>query len=201
MYPPIYPTGENPVKLLRVRVRATIGALAIRLDGHETPDEVSAALIGLPSLPLEVEVSGPVRSEALEALITAAKALDTSLTLKPPRGERFMPYTEVVAHTLRSGQRIESSSTVVVLGDVNPGAEIAAGGDVIVVGKLRGLAHAGALGNQEAAIWALSVEAKQLRIAEMVARAPEDGFSGRGAERARIIEGQILLEPWGRKEI
>ncbi len=85
-----------------------------------------------------------------------------------------------------------------VLGDVNPGGEVVAGGDVIVVGKLRGLAHAGAGGNRGAAIWALGVEAKQLRIADLVARAPEEGFTGRGPERAVVREGRIVLEPWGK---
>jgi len=67
------------------------------------------------------------------------------------------------------------------------------------VGALRGLAHAGAEGNEQATIWALELAAKQLRIAEVVAIAPEGAESGGGPERARVENGQIIIEPWGRK--
>jgi septum site-determining protein MinC len=111
----------------------------------------------------------------------------------------MIPYTDVIDQTLRSGQRIESAGTVVVLGDVNSGAEVVAAGDVIVVGKLRGLAHAGASGQEEAAIWVLGLEAKQLRIAHHLAQAPDGDSTKRGPERAKVVEGRIVLESWGKK--
>ena len=70
--------------------------------------------------------------------------------------------------SLRSGQKIEFEGSLVVLGDVNDGAEVIAGENIIVVGILRGLAHAGAKGNKEAIISAASIEAPQLRIANIV---------------------------------
>ncbi|AEB11215.1 septum site-determining protein MinC [Marinithermus hydrothermalis] len=182
-----------------MRVRATRDALSLRLDGNESPQELRRVIEELPALPLEVEVNGLVGGEALEALLEAARARGLAVTLRPPRGERYVPYTEVVGRTLRSGQRVESPGTVVVLGDVNPGAEVVAGGDVIVVGKLRGLAHAGASGNLDATVWALALEAQQLRIAHLVARAPEEGFKSQGPERARVDGERIVLEPWGRR--
>jgi len=78
----------------------------------------------------------------------------------------------IVRNTCRSGVRIVSPSDCVVLGDVNPGAEIIAEGDVVVFGALRGLAHAGAAGEQTARIWALSIEPNQIRIADLVAVPP-----------------------------
>jgi septum site-determining protein MinC len=78
----------------------------------------------------------------------------------------------IVRNTCRSGVRIVSSSDCVVLGDVNPGAEIIAEGDVIVFGALRGLAHAGAGGERTARIWALSMQPNQIRIADLVAVPP-----------------------------
>ena len=69
--------------------------------------------------------------------------------------------------------RIVSPSDCVVLGDVNPGAEIIAEGDVVVFGALRGLAHAGAGGERTARIWALSIEPNQIRIADLVAVPPQ----------------------------
>ncbi len=78
----------------------------------------------------------------------------------------------IVRNTCRSGVRIVSPSDCVVLGDVNPGAEIIAEGDVVVFGALRGLAHAGAGGERTARIWALSIEPNQIRIADLVAVPP-----------------------------
>ena len=75
--------------------------------------------------------------------------------------------------TVRSGMDIRHPGTVIVLGDVNPGGEIIADGDVIIWGRLRGLAQAGAAGNRNCLIMALRMDPTQIRIANLVARAPE----------------------------
>ena len=69
---------------------------------------------------------------------------------------------------IRSGQKIEFEGSLVVMGDVNDGAEVIAGENIVIVGTLRGLAHAGAKGNKDAIISASSIEAPQLRIANIV---------------------------------
>jgi septum site-determining protein MinC len=81
----------------------------------------------------------------------------------------------VIKNTCRSGTRIVSHSDCVVLGDVNPGAEVIAVGDIIIFGNLRGIAHAGATGDRSARIWALSIEPNQIRIADIVAVPPQGG--------------------------
>ena len=70
--------------------------------------------------------------------------------------------------SIRSGQRIEYEGSLVIIGDVNPGAEVIAGENVIVLGELRGLAHARAKGNMDAVIEAVSISATQIRIADIV---------------------------------
>jgi septum site-determining protein MinC len=75
--------------------------------------------------------------------------------------------------TLRSGAEIRHNGTVIVLGDTNPGSAIVADGDIIVWGRLRGVAHAGAKGNAKCLIMALQMEPTQIRISNYVARAPE----------------------------
>jgi septum site-determining protein MinC len=75
--------------------------------------------------------------------------------------------------TLRSGSEIRHPGSVVVVGDVNPGSAIIADGNILVWGRLRGIAHAGALGDRDCQIMALQMEPTQLRIADQVARAPE----------------------------
>jgi septum site-determining protein MinC len=75
--------------------------------------------------------------------------------------------------TVRSGVEIRHPGTIVILGDLNPGGEVVAAGDIFVWGRLRGVAHAGANGNRNCRIMALQMEPTQLRIAEAVARAPQ----------------------------
>ena len=74
--------------------------------------------------------------------------------------------------TVRSGIEIRHSGTVIVLGDLNPGGIVVANGDILIWGRLRGIAHAGADGNSKCLIMALHMEPTQLRIADYVARAP-----------------------------
>lgn len=76
--------------------------------------------------------------------------------------------------TLRSGIEVRHRGTVVVLGDANPGSSIVAEGDIFIWGRLRGVVHAGAGGNGQCRIMALHMQPTQLRIADQVARSPED---------------------------
>ncbi len=76
--------------------------------------------------------------------------------------------------TVRSGREINYPGTVVILGDVNAGGLIVAAGDILIWGKLKGVAHAGAKGNSKCRIMALEMQPTQLRIADAVARAPEN---------------------------
>lgn len=76
--------------------------------------------------------------------------------------------TEFYRGALRSGQRLEVEGSIVILGDVNSGAEVIAGENIVVLGTLRGLAHAGAKGNNGAIIAAGSLDTVQLRISNVV---------------------------------
>jgi septum site-determining protein MinC len=100
-----------------------------------------------------------------------------------------------VNKTLRSGTRIEFAGHVVVFGDVNPGAEVIAGGSVIVWGRLRGVVQAGAQGNREAVVCALDLSPTQLRIAGEIAVAPERHGKPQ-PEIVRIKNGQLQAEAW-----
>lgn len=81
--------------------------------------------------------------------------------------------TLYIQRTLRSGQSITSEGNIVIIGDVNPGSEVIAKGDITVWGILGGIAHAGSEGNQFARIRALKMNAIQLRIADVFARRPD----------------------------
>ncbi|MDR3270093.1 MAG: septum site-determining protein MinC [Peptococcaceae bacterium] len=100
----------------------------------------------------------------------------------------------VVDRTMRSGQKVVHSGHVIVQGDVNPGAEIVAGGNIFVMGALRGVAHAGAMGDRQASVSAFVLMPTQLRIADLVTRAPDDNEDWRGPEVARIKNQQLIVE-------
>jgi septum site-determining protein MinC len=98
--------------------------------------------------------------------------------------------------TLRSGTRIEFAGHIVVLGDVNPGAEIVAEGNVVVWGRLRGMVHAGSKGNRDAVICALDLSPTQLRIADEVSAV----LRPHGTPKPEIVhinrEGTLQAEFW-----
>jgi septum site-determining protein MinC len=102
----------------------------------------------------------------------------------------------LIRRTLRSGRTVSSPGHVVVLGDVNAGASIVAGGDVIVWGRLRGTIHAGAYGDETAVVCALDMAPTQLRIADYISVSPVDKRHKPLPERALIVEGGIVVEPW-----
>jgi septum site-determining protein MinC len=103
----------------------------------------------------------------------------------------------LVRGALRSGRLVQSPGHVVVIGDVNPGAEIVAGGDVVVWGRVRGLVHAGAYGDQNALVCALDLAPTQLRIAELITVSPAgSGDMEPVPEQASIKDGQIVAESW-----
>lgn len=107
----------------------------------------------------------------------------------------FKGDTVLIKGTIRSGQAVEHPHNLVILGDVNPGAEVKAGGDIIVFGRLMGLVHAGAGGKREAQVAALKMAPTQIRIANKISRPPEESndqiFS---PEKAFIKDDRIFVE-------
>ena len=108
--------------------------------------------------------------------------------------EYFNAKSVFVSHTLRSGQRVECEGDVVVLGDVNDGAEVIAGGSIAVMGALRGLAHAGATGRSDVVVAASIMGPKQLRISGKIAVFPSDRL-GDVPEIAEFKAGSIVIRP------
>ena len=98
--------------------------------------------------------------------------------------------------SLRSGQRIEFEGSLVIIGDVNAGAEVIAGENIVVLGILRGLAHAGAKGNKDAVIEASEIEAVQIRIANKVKEIERDTDTIRKVKTSAYIndKDELILE-------
>lgn len=185
-----------------MKARGIRGGILLSIDADDELESVQADLAEQRELltgSVSLEVASRLPLELVMAVHEAvAEAGGQVRDLRPPasvaqvRGENV-----ILARTVRSGGRIESTGSVVILGDVNAGAEILAVDDIIVIGTLRGLAHAGAGGNEKAIIWAQRIRSPQLRIGSALAQADgDDDGQTRGAEVAHLANGQIVIRPW-----
>lgn len=134
---------------------------------------------------------------------TEAREIPRPITQRVRQTRRAVPSLDgskgvLLRHVVRSGQIIRHTGHIVVVGDVNPGAELIAGGDIIIWGRLFGIAHAGSMGDHSAVICALQMSPLQLRIGNYIARPGEgdDGSSNPMPEVAAVRDEAIVVEPW-----
>lgn len=208
-----------------MKLRGTLGGLNLLLEPGDTEQTVTRSLstrTDLLATNVTFEVAGETQAEALEAALMIVRAAGGSLgRLRAPKvnvaraengnsqdkekvdkADAELPnaQTVIVPHNVRAGFRGEYKGSVVVLGDVNPGAELIAGGDVIVTGVLRGVVHAGYGGYTDAIVWARPIASPQLRIGDAMARSPEGTSNMRTmegreqTERAYLKEGMIVID-------
>ena len=150
-------------------------------------DSADPAVANLPAVFDSSELEGPrVFSSSQEPGIHVPHYQDEEPTL-------------YIRKTLRSGQRVMFAGNVVLLGDLNPGAQIEAEGDVIVLGQLRGSVHAGCEGDEEATVITSSLRATQLRIADRFYKAEASNRFFRkspptGTLRARLDGDTVVVE-------
>jgi septum site-determining protein MinC len=102
----------------------------------------------------------------------------------------------ILCRSFRSGQRVEHRGDVIIAGHVNDGAEVFASGNVTVLGRLKGLVHAGYEGDESAAVTAFSMETLQLRIGGRVGSLDRDALWWGKKVIARIEEGAVLIDYW-----
>lgn len=202
--------GKGELASLLAELEERLGGTASFFKGGQVALEVgqrelSSEEIGhIQALLAQNEVAlGTVISEAPVTRAAARRlGLETKRSSRPePRPERraeedFSEGT-LIRCTLRSGQVIRHPGHVVVVGDVNAGAEVIAGGDIVIWGRLRGTVHAGATGDDQTIVCALDLAPTQLRIGKHIARPPE------GKPRRRIIpevasveEEKIIVKAW-----
>jgi septum site-determining protein MinC len=138
-----------------------------------------------------LDVRGNLHQPAAPAVSSSAAPVEESTSSEEDGSTGLM-----IRKTLRGGRTVRSRGHVVVFGDVNPGAEIIADGDIIVWGRLRGLVHAGAEGDETAVVCALDMLPTQLRIAGFISVAPVDKRHKARPETALIRNRQIIVEAW-----
>lgn len=122
---------------------------------------------------------------------TESQGVIAPLTERPP--ELVAP-PKVVRHTIRSGQRLSHPGDLIIVGDVNPGATVTAGGDVMVFGWLRGTVYAGQPDDPTRVVYALRFDPSQVRIASILALGNSDGSGN--PEKSLIENGQLVVQPW-----
>lgn len=150
----------------------------------------------------EMELNGVLEVYGIQVGEMFASPDRTRTAPTPTAGDTLykregLPGALMIRRTLRSGQIIRHPGHIVVYGDVNDGAEVIAGGDVLVWGRLRGLVHAGASGDDQATVGALTLTPPQIRIGAHIARSPEERKKKlRGPEMATVRGGRIIIEPW-----
>ena len=125
---------------------------------------------------------------------TSSKAPAQKLKANVEEAQKMM----VINHTVRGGQEVKTNSSVLICGNVNPGAQIIAGGSIDIRGTCRGFVHAGAFGDKTACVVADRLMPAQIRIADLIARAPDEPEQVSQAERALIKNNQIIFEPVAR---
>ena len=133
-----------------------------------------------------------------------SQLLGLATRISKPRPEEQRQYPDTISDdtalfiskTLRSGTRVEFPGHIVVMGDVNPGAEIVAKGNVIVWGRVRGMIHAGAKGDRSAFICALDLSANQLRIADEVSAMLKPQKDPKPEIATINSEGRLQAELW-----
>jgi septum site-determining protein MinC len=191
-------------------IAATVAELDLAYLGSATAAEVAA----LPRRPArDVRLSDEARSLVADfagaradmvrrrkdppavAVATAGVALP-----QPARPIAMGVSTLYHRGTLRGGQALHNLGNLVVIGDVNPGAELVASGDIVVFGALRGVAHAGAQGDRSARVIALELAPTQLRIATLIATS-DAGPKPRGPEHASIADERIVVVPFAEADL
>ncbi|MGM3308667.1 septum site-determining protein MinC [Anabaena sp. WFMT] len=154
----------------------------------ETLNEVKLQLKSVATSRRQTAIAACTLGYSVEQIqLQPSFSADLQATSKPQADALYLEMT------VRSGGEIRHPGTVIILGDINPGGIVVADGDILVWGRLRGVAHAGAGGNRDCLIMALQMEPTQLRIADAVARAPEKSPSQFFAEVAHITPEGIRI--------
>ncbi|MGE0488629.1 MAG: septum site-determining protein MinC [Vulcanimicrobiota bacterium] len=141
----------------------------------------------------------PPKEPSLEAEPSTEPSLEFESVEEAPEPSRELHEepTLYLRRNLRSGQKVMFAGNVVLVGDVNPGAEIEAEGDILIIGSLRGNVHAGCTGNHEAVVMAVSFRPTQVRINDIFLETSNGRRAkNQGPSRAVLVGKEVRLEPY-----
>ncbi len=164
--------------------------MAISFEGRKLTNEEQREVLDIIAEETELHVVCVIENDPQKEEVFK-KALDEKLMeLSNTTGQFYKG-------NLRSGQVLESETSIIVIGDVNPGARIVSKGNIIILGSLKGTVFAGATGNTNSFVLALSMNPVQIRIADTIARAPDKPVKENLKETkiAFLENGNIYIEP------
>ena len=145
----------------------------------------------------EVKITEAQTGESMESIIDAAEEEKIDELI----ATQFLNEHPAKFHkgNLRSGMSLDFEGSIIIVGDVNPGAEVKATGNILVLGALKGVAHAGTKGEKEAYVFALNMNPVQLRIADIITRFPETGRNKNAIipEYAYVEDGKVYVSTFG----
>jgi septum site-determining protein MinC len=152
-------------------------SIAVKYRGRKLNSEEEKKIVALLGNKTEAEIKS--FEEDIEDTLKVQPIPNTSQSSKIKIKKFFFNgidegITKYYRGTVRSGQLINYDGNLVVIGDVNPGGEVVATGNVVVMGSLRGMVHAGADGNKDAIVVAFNLQPMQLRIADVITRSPDE---------------------------
>ncbi|HUA09117.1 MAG TPA: septum site-determining protein MinC [Candidatus Acidoferrales bacterium] len=209
--------GETPLDAEQLEaLRGVLAAAGIELTGVELPsagEELARRRALRPKRELKL-------SDAARSLVADFAGARSDIAERRKRGESSVRRVNVAAAatsaaalqvapppppgtlyhvgTLRGGQALHHAGNIVVVGDANPGTELVATGDIVVFGRLLGVAHAGAQGDSDAKVYALHLQATQLRIATCIALDEERSYETSEPEVAFVRDGRITIAPFSK---
>lgn len=164
--------------------------LAVSFDGRPLSDEEEKKILNAISVNSDINIVCVMDKDEVREKCCKKAVEDKLLELSTHTGQFYKG-------TLRSGQMLEAESSLVILGDVNPGAKVTAKGNIIILGALKGNVYAGAGGNENSFVVALEMAPIQIRIADTIARCNDTAKKkslGNGAMIAFVEDDNIYIE-------
>lgn len=184
--------------------------MAISFEGRSLSDEEEQKIIDAITEHTSIEILCIVDNDEENAQKTRQQIDAYYEAAQKEYAKAMSSQGEFYRGTLRSGQVLESDASITILGDVNPGAKVVSGGNVVVLGALKGNAQAGVYGNRECFILALEMDPIQIQIGDLIAKSPDKQKAKRRLIRrekaesnelqiAIAREGNIYIEPVSKK--
>lgn len=184
--------------------------MAISFEGRKLTDEEEQKIIDAISEHTSIEILCVIDNDEENSERTKLQIDAHYEAVQKEYAKAMSSQGEFYRGTLRSGQVLESESSITIIGDVNPGAKVVSGGNIVVLGALKGNAQAGIYGNSECFILALEMDPIQIQIGDLIAKSPDKQKTRRRISRkektesnelqiAIAREGNIYIEPVSKK--
>lgn len=174
-------------------------AMALSFEGKELSDKEQREVLDIIDDTTDLNIICVVDTDERKSALMEKSLNEHLMELNSNTGQFYKG-------NLRSGQSLEFTTSVIILGDVNPGAKVISTGNIVVLGALKGYAYAGASGNQNAFVLALDMAPVQIKIADVIARCPDRPNmpvknAVKNTQVAYLENGNLYIEPLSRDVI